>query len=520
MPKAWSAAFNFSRLRSAVTLFGVLGFLLGLGSPDLASARGPYDEVKTPEGWAWSQIKAGEPADFNQRCATKPPLDPKKEQDANWQHDCRKLSARFLQDLLTRAPWRDAVPFAGIRIAGARIVGDVDLDNAKLIRPVEITSSRIEGAIALDHARTDSLISLAGSLTKGNFVADRLKSGSDVFLGNSAAFKSNVRLNGANVDGDVDMFGATFDGTLNAESLKAGGDLVMRDANCAHAVVMVFARIGGNLDLRGATLAGLDLSGASINGDLRLGGAYKSVDWHGTNKEPGTLNLRDTHVGNLMDAKDAWPEKFIDPKKGHLHLNGFTFNHLGGFEGDTGPEIGARGMDWWDNWVRLDPDYSPTPYAQLAAAFTNLGDSDVANQILYLGRVREREKQSGFAYVFSGSLQYVAGFGIGNFVFRILYWAFYFSLLGALLLRTRVQGVRDERHGLIWCFGASLSRLVPIEINKDFTAFFDDPQRNGMTGLQSFIFSTMRIVGWVIAAIVAVASGLAFGDIIKLLMHV
>ena len=49
-------------------------------------------------------------------------------------------------------------------------------------------------------------------------------------------------------------------------------------------------------------------------------------------------------------------------------------------------------MEWWDEWARRDPDYSPTPYAQLAAALTSLGDRDAANEIRYLGREREREE--------------------------------------------------------------------------------------------------------------------------------
>jgi hypothetical protein len=42
-------------------------------------------------------------------------------------------------------------------------------------------------------------------------------------------------------------------------------------------------------------------------------------------------------------------------------------------------------MDWWDKWARRDPDYSPAPYAQLAAALTSVGDRDGANKIGYLG---------------------------------------------------------------------------------------------------------------------------------------
>jgi hypothetical protein len=157
-----------------------------------------------------------------------------------------------------------------------------------------------------------------------------------------------------------------------------------------------------------------------------------------------------------------------------------------------------------------DPDYSPTRYAQLAAALTSAGDRDAADEIRYLGRVRERETQKGLAYVWSGFLQWVAGFGIGTYTFRVLYWVIGISFLGALYLRTRVKGVRDNHRGFIWCYGASLARLLPvIEINKEFTDFFNDPERKRMTDLQSFVFNAMGIVGFVLGAIlIAAVSGL------------
>jgi hypothetical protein len=280
----------------------------------------------------------------------------------------------------------------------------------------------------------------------------------------------------------------------------------MRDARFAGQVAMVFAHVGGNLDLRGATLPELDLSGASITGDLRLGGPYESPPWKGEDGEPGALTLRNTHIGNLMDAKDAWPAK------GHLHLDGFTFNHLGGFEGETGTEMRARGMDWWDNWARRDTKYSPAPYAQLAAALTSLGDRDAANEIRYLGRLRECETEKGSAGVLCGALQYVAGFGIGTYTFRVLYWVVGISFLGAALLWMTVPAA--TQHGPIWCFGASLSRLLlVIEINKEFSAFFDDPKRERLTGWQSFIFSVIGMVGFVLGAILlAAVSGLTQGS--------
>jgi uncharacterized protein YjbI with pentapeptide repeats len=630
-----------------LVILGSLGLWLSSLGPALAPA--PYEDMKTSEGWAWSQIKQGEEADFNQRCGTKPPLDPKNEADMRWREDCRKMSSRFLADVLTRAPWREQVPSGGVQITGARIAGDLDLANTTLVRAIKLSGSRVEGLFNLNRARTDSLLSLSGSLIAGRFFAHGLHAGSDLVLGDGTVFKGELSLYGANIDGDadltgascegpinanalqvggslfmrsdsqnkasfksvdlsgskisgeismagarfdgalnadslqvgrslrmqsdgknkasfkdvvlrsakitehIDMRGASFDGTLTAASLQVGGnlsmrsegenqasfkdvslrvakiggvfdatgasfsapliaenlqvgsDLLMRDTHCAGQVGMVAAHIGGNLDLRGATLAGLDLAGASIAAGLQLGGLGHSVVWQGKTGEPGALSLRDTHIGNLMDARDAWPAK------GKLYLDGFSYDHLGGYEGETGPEMCERGMEWWDkNWARLDPKYSPAPYTQLANALTSMGDRDAANEIRYLGRVRARETQTGWSYIGSGALQWVAGFGIGTYTFRALFWVLGITLLGALYLKTRVKGVRDARRGLFWCFGASLARLLPaIEINEEFTEFFNDPKRERLTGLQSFIFSAIGIVGWVLGLILlAAVSGL------------
>jgi cytoskeletal protein CcmA (bactofilin family) len=703
--------------------------LLWFGYGDMTCARTAYDNVKTPEGWAWSRIRQKEVADFNELCGTTQ-LDPNKNEDTLWQAYCRKISSRFLEDLLTRSPWRDVVPRAGISIVGARVVGDVDLENAKLIRSLWIEGSRIEGKVNLRRTQTDSPIGLGGSLVNGDFIADHLHSESDLFFGSGLTVKGAVELEGATITGEVDMDGANFEGDLNADSLQVGNNLhmrstdkykasfknvILRGAKVSGQVVMdgatfegdlnadalqvgdslfmrstdkykasfknvilggarvsgqvamdgatfegdlnadslqvgthlfmgpasfknvslasakvtgeldmsgatfegdlnadslqvgplllmnstdknktsfknvtlrganvtgqvaingatfegdlnagslqvgdslfmrstdkykasfknvflrgakiagqlvmdgasfegdldgdslevgsnmfmrstdqngslVFAQIGGNLDLRGAILHNLDLSGASVTGDFRLG----ATAWTPKNGRTVELNLRNTRVGNLMDANDAWPAK------GQIRLDGFTFARLGGFTGDTGQEMRVRGTKWWDqSWARLDPRYSPTPYAQLAAAFIAAGDRDAANEIRYLGRVREQETESGMTYIWSSFLRWVAGFGIGSYTFRVVYWVFGIAFLGALYLRTRVRGVRAGHHGFPWCFGASLARLLPIiEINEEFTAFFDDPKRERLTGWQSFVFSGISVVGWLLGLMLLAA---------------
>jgi uncharacterized protein YjbI with pentapeptide repeats len=697
----------------SMAIFSALAISSGLGP---ALAQEPYRDPNTAEGWALPQIERSEMADFNERCNT-PALDPNDEQDARWRDDCRTLPARFLQDLLTRSPWREALPFAGIQIKGARIVGELDLESAKLIRSISILSSRIEDKINLAHARTDSLIWLQGSLVNGPFDASSLHSESDLWLLKGSVFKSEVNLFSAKIDGGVklagarfegkldagqvriggyldmnsedennasfnevslagakiggqlnmfgasakkvslidaevggqinmlgasfsgplnagllkvrgnlfapsdgqyktrfqnvflvgaeiagnvsligdnfegelsaglmqiggsllmnslgenkasfkqvnltntkvaghaDLDGATFDGMLeagflqvggelsmvskppnmtvfkkdvnlsgakitgrfgvdlasfegkvNADSLKVGGDLFMRAACHADKAVLAFANVGGNLDLRHASLADADFSGASVAGELRLGGQRLPHCRTAGGAAPDVLNLRNARAGSLMVASDALTAR---PQ---LRLDGFSFGRVG----DTEPQQRRHSASWWGDWARLDPAYSPTPYAQLAAAFTSSGDRDGANEIRYLDRVRQRQVACEETWlrgscILQTALGAVAGYGIGSYTFIVLPWVLGFWLAGAALLWWTVPAAKHK--GAIWCSCASLAQLLHvIPINKELTAFFDDPERARLKGWQVFVFSALGIVGLALGTILlAAVSGL------------
>jgi len=138
--------------------------------PALAQLAPKADDMRTEpvntwtdaDKWAWSKIESGQTADFDQRenCGNGWASDPERESDPAWDDPCRKVSARFLEDILTKAPWREAVPFKGIVITHAKIDGDINLENARLIRGFWINVSLIDGAVNLRRVRTDGLIGL------------------------------------------------------------------------------------------------------------------------------------------------------------------------------------------------------------------------------------------------------------------------------------------------------------------------------------------------------------------------
>ena len=255
-------------------------------------------------------------------------------------------------------------------------------------------------------------------------------------LMNYASLGDVVGLGDAKIDGLLDLSDASAE-RLDAPSL----------------------RVGENLDLRGARISKVILGDAVVGGYIKVG----AKDDEPTIKE---LDLHNARAGSLLDTGEkSWPTK--------MRLDGFTFSRFGK------STMAKRDRAWWDNWAHSDESKSSYPYEQLAVAHAAAGDRNAADAFHYAERVRAAENADWGERALSYVLGWGAGYGIGYYMFRALGWALLLAVIGTLVLRFLVKGVRDEtgkvKHGSFWCFGASVDRLLPfITLKKEFSEFFDD----------------------------------------------
>ncbi len=416
-----------------------------------------------------------------------------------------------------------------IDLTSAKVSGNVDMDGVIVNGPLDAANLQVGESllmrsdgkyvaslhdIFLGGAKIDGSFDMTGARVAGNLDAQSAHVGGSLNM--QAASLNEVLLGFARVDGNLNMIGARVT-KLDAPSLHVGESLLMKsdqnrvaslgDVTLGDAKIDGFLdlsdakaerldapslRVGENLDLRGAMISKVILGDAVVGGYIKVG----AKDDEPTIKE---LDLQNARAGSLLDTGEkSWPTK--------MRLDGFTFSRFGE------STMAKRDRAWWDNWAHSDESKSSYPYEQVAAAHAAAGDRNAADAFHYAERVRAVENADWGERALSNVLGWGAGYGIGYYMFRALGWALLLAVIGTLVLRFLVKGTRDEtgkvKHGVFWCFGASVDRLLPfITLKKEFSEFFDNKTDNRFTHGQDLFFIVFSVLGWVLGAIVLAAMG-------------
>jgi hypothetical protein len=311
-----------------------------------------------------------------------------------------------------------------------------------------------------------------------------------------------VVLRSAKIGGQVSLTGAKVAGTLDMASTDIGHDLFMYSVSEHRPefdgdISLIFAEIGRSLDVRGAVLSGLDLTGTRIDGELTLASPSWAPQWN----DGAKLVLRNASVDAIQDTDEegVWPPV--------LDLDGFTYRRLGGRGAGAEAGVAKRGSRWFIDWLAKDEPYTPQPSQQCAQVLRDIGHPEMANAVLYAERERERKQtwRSGNKVRAIGLLllKLFVGYGYGiRLLWHPLAWVAALVVAGTVVLH--LTWVPIALVGSVWAVVAySLDMLLPIvELEKSFADIV-------LHGFAKYYFYFQKLMGWVLASfLIAGLSGI------------
>jgi hypothetical protein len=269
--------------------------------------------------------------------------------------------------------------------------------------------------------------------------------GQSIEINSGVEFFMAVELTRARIDGDFTIRQTKFDAPVDMKALRVGNDLSFNDgAEFEGDLNLAFARTGQSLDFTNGTFAAVDMTGATIGSEIRLGAKQKS-DLN------AKLSLRNVSAGALEDVSaSSWPAE--------VDLEGFTYTRLGGF---GTPVADQHAASTYTDLLERQSVYSPPSYMQLATVFRNSGYADKADWILFKGKLRELDESiyrpDRFIFLFIYCI--TTGFGIYPQLAAL--WVILLVVIGTFIFG------RDKRRELSeasWFDRAiySLDMLIPV----------------------------------------------------------
>jgi hypothetical protein len=334
----------------------------------------------------------------------------------NWDKG-RTIRAELLAWLVSDPDTTKLVHPSGVGIAGARIVGKLDLSYLKVVHPLTLFECWIPDGIDLSHAVLSS-IDLRRSWT-GPIDGGLSTVHGDVDL--SLGRYNSINLFRAEVGGNLDCSSShlTGDPPLAAALAAINGDVVLQDGvKIAGLIDLRLAKIGQSLSAHDARFIGRGQNGLNAE-RATMGGTFYWVD---VTKTPRTeLDLSDARAAAVWDDENSWPSP------GNLNLDGFVY---GGFAG--GPADAAARL----RWLRLQPpalQAQPQPYHQLAHVLRDEGREEGAVQVeIARENALMADGRMNIAnWIWREALRAIIGYGYRPL--RALWWILGFVLLGSLL---------------------------------------------------------------------------------------
>ena len=192
----------------------------------------------------------------------------------------RTISAKFLRRLLVDPPKSWSVHAKGVRILGARITGELDLEGTNIKCHLFLVFCHVEQPISLQGAKTKSLIFRGSHIPSIN--GQLIKVSGNVILESVTSTKGGVSLIGTAISGQLNCGGATFENdepggfALHAQNITVKGGVFLQNGFSAKGgVSFSSAKIGVQLNCEGAMFENDKPEGFALNAqDIAVKGGF------------------------------------------------------------------------------------------------------------------------------------------------------------------------------------------------------------------------------------------------------
>jgi len=379
----------------------------------------------------------------------------------------RTVRAEVVADLLIGDGEAASVAIRGVRLRGARIVGDLNLEAATLRCPLALLDCSFASAITLDEATAVS-VRLSGSHVP-TVRARQLRTRGDLRLDEGFSVSGGVELAAAHIGGVLVCTGGQFSNSggpaLNADGLTVDGDMFCRPGFSAIGEVRLpGAHIGGQLACTGGqfsnpsgsalTAGRLTVDGSmfcnkgfSAIGEVRLigahiGGVLDCTEGQFSNPSGSALDLERVTVSGPLRMESAVLQGILDltaattssyhdnpaswPQR--LRLDRFVYDTIEG-------ALAKERLEWL---LRNESGYSPQIYEQLAAVYRRTGRDEDARRVL-IAKQRRRSAEGNLSGKVWGLLLYwTVGYGYRTWL--AVLWLAGLLALGTVLFEYVYRG--------------------------------------------------------------------------------
>ncbi|HLJ20525.1 MAG TPA: hypothetical protein VKU84_10015 [Stellaceae bacterium] len=190
-------------------------------------------------------------------------------------------------------------------VPGPKVAGDFNLSDTRVGYWVSLSNAEITGKLDLSDLQVGHWLSLSDAVVKGKVDMAALQVGHTLDM--EGGIFGEVVLTGAQIAEAVDLEKATLSDKLTASRLSVGQSLYMRNGASFADVMLVNARIGGQLDLTGAKVSGLiDMSGIVVAREVLM---YATAN---APSEFADADFTGAHIGGELSMSDAKFTKSLD----------------------------------------------------------------------------------------------------------------------------------------------------------------------------------------------------------------